>query len=155
MKMILMAGPAPPAMAVGASPAMAAEQAAAASVAVPNNPLLAKWTGPYDGVPPWDKVKPELFDEAIQFAIDEQKREYDAIANNPAAPTWENTIDAGEKAGQRLGHVLTIFGVMTDNMSNEAYTALDKKWSPKLSAAFDEITLDPKLFQRVKALYDK
>ena len=156
MKMILMAGAAALAMAAGATPAMAAETAAAAaSVAVPNNPLLAKWTGPYDGVPPWDQVKPELFDEAIQFAIDEQKREYDAIANNPAAPTWENTIDAGEKAGQRLGNVLTIFGVMTDNMSNDAYTALDKKWSPKLSAAFDEITLDPKLFQRVKALYDQ
>src|SRR3954454_3393506 len=132
MKLILMAGAAALAMAAAVTPAMAAETAAAASGAVPSNPLLAKWTGPYDGVPPWDQAKPELFDEAIQFAIDEQKREYDAIANNPAAPTWENTIDAGEKAGQRLGNVLTVFGVMTDNMSNEAYTALDKKWSPKL-----------------------
>jgi peptidyl-dipeptidase Dcp len=157
MKVILMAGAA--ALAMAATPALAADSAtaasAASSVAVPNNPLLAKWTGPYDGVPPWDQVKPELFDEAIQFGIDEQKREYDAIANNPAAPTWANTIDAGEKAGQRLGYVLTLFGVMTSNMSNDAYVALDKKWSPKLSAAFDEITLNPKLFQRVKELYEK
>jgi peptidyl-dipeptidase Dcp len=157
MKVILMAGAA--VLAMAAMPALAADAATAASaatsVAVPNNPLLAKWTGPYDGVPPWDQVKPELFDEAIQFGIDEQKREYDAIANNPAAPTWANTIDAGEKAGQRLGYVLTLFGVMTSNMSNDAYVALDKKWSPKLSAAFDEITLNPKLFQRVKELYEK
>ncbi|HEX4762417.1 MAG TPA: M3 family metallopeptidase [Sphingomicrobium sp.] len=154
----MLAGTALFAIAGGAAPALAAASGAqatnAATVAVPNNPLLADWTGPYEGVPPWDKVKPELFDEAMQFAIDEQKREYDAIANNPAAPTWENTIDASEKAGQRLGNLLSIFGVMTDNMSTPEYEALDKKWSPKLSAAFDEIRLNPKLFARVETLYN-
>ncbi|HWJ58029.1 MAG TPA: M3 family metallopeptidase [Sphingomicrobium sp.] len=156
MNRILLAGSAALAVAAALAGPATAQPAptAAAQPAVPNNILLVDWTGPYDGVPPWDKVKPELFDEAIQFAIDEQKREYDAIANNPAPPTWENTIDAGEKAGQRLGRVLTLFGVMTSNMSTPAYEALDKKWSPKLSAAFDEITLDPKLFARTKALYD-
>ena len=94
----------------------------------------------------------ELFDEAIQFGIDEMKREYEAIANNPAAPTWANTIDASEKAGERLNRVLSVFSVMTDNMSNDAYTELDKKWSPKLSAAFDEIRLNPKLFARLETL---
>ena len=153
MKMILMAGAAALAMAGGATSA-SAQSAPATTVAVPNNPLLAKWTGPYDGVPPWDQVKPELFDEAIQFGIDEMKREYAAIANNPEAPTWENTIDAGEKAGQRLGNVLTLFGVMTSNMSTPEYEALDKAWSPKLSAAFDEIRLNPKLFQRLETLYN-
>jgi peptidyl-dipeptidase Dcp len=158
MKGLMLAGTALFAIAGGAAPALAAASGAqattAAAVAVPNNPLLADWTGPYEGVPPWDKVKPELFDEAMQFAIDEQKREYDAIANNPAAPTWENTIEAGEKAGQRLGNLLSIFGVMTDNMSTPEYEALDKKWSPRLSAAFDEIRLNPKLFQRVETLYN-
>ena len=158
MKGLMLAGTALFAIAGGAAPALAAASGAqatnAATVAVPNNPLLADWTGPYEGVPPWDKVKPELFDEAMQFAIDEQKREYDAIANNPAAPTWENTIDASEKAGQRLGNLLSIFGVMTDNMSTPEYEALDKIWSPKLSAAFDEIRLNPKLFARVETLYN-
>ena len=51
-----------------------------------------------------------------------------------------------EKGGARLDQVGSIFGVMTDNMSSPAYQALDKEWSPKLSAAFDRITLDPKLF---------
>ena len=124
------------------------------NVVVPNNPLLAEWTGPYGGVPPWDKVKAELFPGAFQFAIDEQRREYLAIANNPVAPTFENTIVAMEKAGQRLDRVGTLFGVMTSNVTTPEYQALDKEWSPKLSAAQDEITLNPQLFQRIKAVYD-
>jgi peptidyl-dipeptidase Dcp len=147
------------AIALASAPALAASQgampAAAASVAVPNNVLLADWTGPYDGVPPWDKVKPELFPEAIQFGIDEMLGEYDAIANNPAAPTFANTIEAMEKSGQRLDRVLSIFGVMTDNMSTPEYQALDKEWSPKLSAAYDKINLNGALFQRIANLYER
>ena len=123
------------------------------TVPVPANILLADWTGPYDGVPPWDQVKPQLFPEALQFSIDEQRREYLTVANDPAAPTFANTIEAMEKAGQRLGRVLSIFGVMTDNLSTPEYQALDKEWQPKLSAASDEITLNPKLFARVETLY--
>jgi peptidyl-dipeptidase Dcp len=95
-----------------------------------------------------------LFPQAFQFAIDEQRREIEAIANNPAAPSFANTIEAYQKAGQRLGRVQAMFGVMTSNMATKEYQALDKEWSPKLSAASDEIVLNPKLFQRVKALYD-
>jgi peptidyl-dipeptidase Dcp len=124
-------------------------------VPVPNNILLADWSGPYDGVPPFDKVTPAMFPEAIQFGIDEQRREVLAIANNPAAPTFANTIEALEKSGDRLDRVLSVFGVMTSNMATPEYQALDKEWSPKLSAASDEITLNPALFQRIKALYDQ
>jgi peptidyl-dipeptidase Dcp len=154
MKMILMAGAA--ALATGAAllPATA-QTTAATTVAVPNNVLLADWKGPYQGVPPWDQVKPEQFDEAIQFAVDELKREAAAIANNPAPPTFANTIEASEKAGERVSNVLSVFSVMTDNMSSPAYEALDKKWSPLLSAAFDEISLDPKYFARVETLYNQ
>ena len=156
MKAILLAGAAAlaTAAAIPATAADAATVSAAASVTVPNNVLLADWKGPYQGVPPWDQVKPELFDEAIQFGIDEMKREYQAIMDNPAAPTWANTVEAGEKAGDRLSRVLSVFAVMTDNMSNDAYVELDKKWSPKLSAAFDEVRLNPKLFQRYETLYN-
>ncbi len=144
------------ALPVGEVPAEAGAEAGvvkAASVPVPANILLADWTGPYEGVPPWDQVRPALFPEALQFSIDEQRRQIDAIANNPAAPTFANTMEAMEIAGQRLGRVLSIFGVMTDNLSTPEYQALDKEWQPKLSAAFDEITLNPKLFNRVEALY--
>lgn len=142
-------------MAALGSVANAQVPAASAAVAVPNNILLADWSGPYDGVPPWDKVTPALFPQAFQFAIDEQRKEYLAIANNPATPTFENTMEAMEKAGQRLGQVESVFAVMTDNMSTPEYQALDKEWSPKLSAAYDEINLNEKLFQRVKSLYDR
>jgi len=143
---------------VEAGPAAVAEIPAAAvapaAIPVPNNILLADWTGPYGGVPAWDKVRPELFSEAFQFGIDEQRREVAAIVANRDAPTFANTIVPQENAGQRLGNVQTYFGVMTQNMSTPAYQALNKEWSPKLSAAFDEITLNPELFQRVKAVYD-
>jgi peptidyl-dipeptidase Dcp len=132
----------------------AAAQSAAATTAVPNNILLAEWTGPYAGVPPFDKVTPALFPQAFQFGIDEQRREIEAIANSAAAPTFENTIEAMEKSGRRLQRVEAIFSVMTSNMTTPQYQALDKEWSPKLSAAYDEITLNPKLFQRVKTLHD-
>ncbi|HWH22114.1 MAG TPA: M3 family metallopeptidase, partial [Allosphingosinicella sp.] len=85
---------------------------------------------------------------------DEQRREVLAIANNPAAPTFANTVEALEKAGQRLDRVLSVYGVMTSNMTNPAYQALQKEWGPKLAAASDEIALNPQLFQRVKAVYE-
>ena len=155
MKMILMAGAAALAMGAAVTPLSAQTATTAAKVAVPNNVLLADWKGPYQGVPPWDQVKPEQFDEAIQFAIDELKRESAAIANNPAPPTFANTMEASDKTGERISNVLSMFSVMTDNMSSPAYEALDKKWSPLLSAAFDEISLDPKYFARVETLYNQ
>jgi peptidyl-dipeptidase Dcp len=142
-------------MAAPGSVAIAQAPVSSAAVSVPSNILLADWTSPYDGVPPWDKVTPSLFPQAFQFAIDEQRREYLEIANNPAAPTFENTIEAMEKAGRRLGRVESVFSVMTNNMSTPEYQALDKEWSPKLTAAYDEINLNEKLFQRVKSLYDR
>jgi peptidyl-dipeptidase Dcp len=132
-----------------------APKAATTAIAVPNNILLADWTGPYAGVPAWDKVDPKLFSPAFAFAIEEQRREIAAIANNPAPPTFENVIEALEKTGRRFSRVENVFAVMTDNMSTPEYQALDKEWQPKISAAFDEINFNEKLFQRVKALYDR
>ena len=73
-------------------PAVADAAPVAAAPAVPDNVLLAEWTGPYGGVVPWDKVKVSDFPEALTFAIDEQRREYRAIADNAEAPTFANTI---------------------------------------------------------------
>ena len=153
MKVMLLAGSAAIALAGGLANQALAQPVAAARPAVPNNVLLAEWTGPYDGVPPWDQVKPGLFPQAFQFAIDEQRREIQAIADNPEPPTFANTIEAMEKSGQRLDRLGSIFGVMTDNVSTPDYEALDKEWSPKLTAAFDEIVLNPRLFQRIETLY--
>lgn len=154
--LLLLAGCAtlPPADPAGAPPAVADAAPVEAAPAVPNNILLADWTGPYGGVPPWDQVKVSDFPEAFTFAIDEQRREYRAIADNPEAPTFANTIEAMQKAGDRLDRVGSIFGVYTSNLSTPEVQALNKEWSPKLSAAGDEITLDPKLFARIETLYN-
>jgi peptidyl-dipeptidase Dcp len=132
----------------------AAALAEAEPAAATDNILLADWSGPYDGVPAWDQVRPELFPAAFQAGIDQQRGEVLAIANNPAAPTFENTVAALEKAGQRLDRVGTYFSVMTGNMATPEYQALQREWGPKLAAANDEIVLNPQLFQRVKAVYD-
>ena len=146
-----------PYVGVESGPTAMAPQAAPpapVALAVPNNALLADWTGPYDGVPPWDQVKPELFPEALQFGIDEQRAEVLAIADNPAPATFANTIEPLQKAGQRFDRVQALLGVMTSNMTTPAYQELDETWSPKISAAYDEITLNPNLFNRIKAVYD-
>jgi peptidyl-dipeptidase Dcp len=143
------------AIALATVPAAAASKSAPAPAAVADNILLQDWTGPYGGVPPWDKVKPDLFPQAFQVGIDELLAETDAIANNPQAPTFANTIEAMEKSGRTLDRVQALFGVMTDNMSTPAYQALDKDWSPKLSAAYDKINLNAKLFARIADLYGR
>ncbi|GAA3272298.1 M3 family metallopeptidase [Sphingomonas yabuuchiae] len=104
-------------------------------------------------MPPWDKVKPELFPAAFEAALAERKRDYDRIANNPAKPSFANTFVPMQNAGQTLNRVMTLFGVMTGNMNTPAYQALDREWSPRLSKASDEITFNPKLFARIEAIY--
>ncbi|WP_037502675.1 M3 family metallopeptidase [Sphingomonas jaspsi] len=122
---------------------------------VPDNVLLADWTGPYDGVPPWDKVKVAHFPEALQFAIDEYLAENDAIAANKDTPTFDNTIVAMEKTGQRLDRIQNILGVYQSNLATPDVQALVKEWSPKLSAANDKVNLNADLFQRVEYLYER
>ncbi|MDQ3144875.1 MAG: M3 family metallopeptidase [Pseudomonadota bacterium] len=132
----------------------AAQPAKAAAAAVPNNILLADYSGPYDGVPRWDQVKPALFDQAFQVALDERRREIAAIVANTAPPTFANTIEPMQRAGRRLGRIYSYFGVMTDNTTTPEYQAIEKAWAPKLSAASDEITFNRPLFERIKAVYD-
>lgn len=151
---MLLGGAAAIALAATTSAAAATVQASAPAAAVSTNVLLQDWTGPYDGVPAWDKVAPAQFPEAFQTSIEEVLGEADRIANNPDKPTFANTIEAMEKAGQRLDRVQSLFGVMTDNMSTPEYQALDKDWSPKLSAAYDKINLNGELFARVAGLFE-
>jgi peptidyl-dipeptidase Dcp len=156
VKAVLLAGAAM--MAVGASAVFAQGArgggAASAAPAVPDNVLLADWAGPFDGVPPFDRVRPDLFPQAFEFAIDEQRREIAGITANREAPTFANTIEAMERAGRRLGRVGAVFGVMSSNMSNPEYQAVQREWGPRLAAASDAIILDPELFQRVRAVYE-
>lgn len=129
--------------------AQTAPKATAATMPI----LLQPWTGPHGGVPPWDKVTPDAFPPAFEQAFDKVRAEMRAIAENPAPPTFDNVIGAMEASGEELNRVSSLFGVMTSNMNSPAYQALDRDWSPKFAALSDEINLNPKLFQRVDALY--
>nr|WP_294847939.1 M3 family metallopeptidase [uncultured Sphingomonas sp.] len=132
-----------------------APPSASTETPVPDNILLADWTGPYDGVPPWDKVKISDFPEALQFSISEYVAENEAIANNPDTPTFANTIEAMQKSGERLDRVQSVLGVYQSNLATPDVQALVKEWSPKLSAASDKVNLNDALFKRIEYLYER
>ena len=141
------------ALALIASPVTSHAQPTTPSRSSTDNPLLKEWTGPYGGVPPWDAVKPELFKPAFLAAIEMQRKEIDAIANDPAPPTFANAVEALQRAGRPLGRVDVLFGVMTNNRNTPEYQALDREMSPILAAADDEIVFNEKLFSRIAAVY--
>ena len=118
------------------------------------NPVIREWTGPYGGVPPWDQVRPEHFPPAFGAGIDARQAEYDAIASNPAPPTFANTFVPMQDAGRALGRTSSLFGVMTGNMNSPEYQKLEAEWSPKLTAAANRITFNRPLFGRIEAIYN-
>ncbi|WP_409269109.1 M3 family metallopeptidase [Massilia sp. BHUDP2] len=136
----------------------------AASVAMANlayaapldatNPFAKPSTLQY-GYPAFDKIKNEHFAPAFAEGMREQALEVEAIANNKAAPTFENTIVAMERSGRLLNRVSTVFGTLVGSYTNDSLQALDKELAPKLAAHGDAIRLNPKLFQRIQTLYAK
>ncbi|SFC70733.1 M3 family metallopeptidase [Massilia yuzhufengensis] len=128
--------------------------AAPASMLEASNPFAAQSTLPFQ-YPAFDKITNEHFAPAYAEGMRQQAAEIEKIANNKVAPTFENTIVAMERSGQLLGRVGTVFGIMTGSYTNDTLKALDKDLAPKLSAHSDAIRLNPKLYARVKALYDK
>jgi peptidyl-dipeptidase Dcp len=115
--------------------------------------LLAPWTGPYGGVPPWDKVKAELFGPAFGLALELLKAEVTAIATDSEAPTFANTIAAMENTGRAQDRAEVALGVMTSNMNAPDIQAVEREWSPKIAAAYDAIFFDEKLFARIAAVH--
>ena len=118
-----------------------------------SNPLTRPWTGPYGGVPPWDQADPELFPGAFAAAIAEQRAEIDAIAADPAPPSFENTIAAMERSGRTLDRLNRLFNVLRQNISTSRIQALDREWQPKLTAADDAIVFNPGLFKRIEMIH--
>lgn len=134
--------------------AEAAEARAVLPVSAPRAELLQPWTGPFSGVPPWDKVTPEGLREAILEGIDLQRADIRAIAETAAAPTFANTVVALQMAGEPLDRALALYGVMTQNIGSEPYQAVETEAAPLLSAAFDEINFNKALFERIRTVAD-
>ena len=118
-----------------------------------DNPLLAKWTGPYGGLPPWDKVKVEYFKPALEVAMAENLAEIEKIATNPAKPTFANTIEAMEKSGGTFNRVATMFYVWSSSMNDKAFGEVEVEMGPKIAAFGDSITQNAALFKRIEAVY--
>jgi peptidyl-dipeptidase Dcp len=117
--------------------------------------ILDPWTGPYDGVPPWDKVKPADFPTAFDAAMKQSKAEFEAILTNPAPVTFDNTIKANELSGASFNQLFSIWGVHSSNLSNPEIRTIQAEWEPKVSAFFNELQLDARWFQRVQYLYQE
>jgi peptidyl-dipeptidase Dcp len=98
-------------------------------------------------------MRPAHFPDAFRAALEEQRREIDAIAERGDAPTFENTIAALDRSGLQLDRLERMFGVARENVTNPEYQAVEREWQPKLAAAADAIIFNGPLFQRIEAVY--
>ncbi|MDX1905176.1 MAG: M3 family metallopeptidase [Thermonemataceae bacterium] len=118
-----------------------------------NNPLLAQWDTPHQ-TPPFDKIKNEHYVPALQFAIQEAKKEIEAIANNSEKPTFENTIVALENSGALVDRVSVILSNLNTAETSPELQKIAKETSPMLSEYANDVMLNEKLFQRIKNVYE-
>ena len=118
------------------------------------NPLLAEWNTPY-GIPPFEQVQPEHYIPAFKAAMAAELAEIDAIVNNTEEPTFENTIEAYTNTGELLSNVSAVFSSANGVKSSPELQAIAKELSPMQSAHNSAISLNEKLFQRIKAVYEK
>ena len=135
---------------------------AAAQDAAEYSPVIPTGTGYFAEVstlpfqtPDFTKISEDDYMPAFTQGMAIQKAEVEAIINNPAEPSFDNTIVALEKSGAMLGRVATVFFALTGSNTTDRLDSINKEVSPLLSAHGDSITLNPKLFARVKAVYDK
>jgi peptidyl-dipeptidase Dcp len=120
----------------------------------PSNPFYSPSTLPYQA-PPFDKIKDDDYIPAMDAGMAEEQKEMEAIANNPAPPTFENTIVAMEKTGRLLRRVQGAFFTVVSANENPTLQKVRATEAPKLAAHRDAILLNAKLFQRVSAIYNQ
>lgn len=121
---------------------------------VRQNPFFQVSTLPYQA-PPFDQIQEEDFLPALQAGIEEKRKEVEAIAQNPEAPTFANTFEALERSGQLLERVNLVFGAMTSANTSDYLQQIDEEIAPQLTALNDEIVLNSALFARLDAVYQQ
>ena len=124
------------------------------SASIGRNPLTEKWSGPFGGVPPFDKVTVADIKPALEAAMAENLVEYEAIASSKEAPTFENTIVAMERAGATLDRVSTVYGIWSGNMSTPEFQKIQSEMEPKMAAMSDKIRQNEALFKRIEVVYN-
>ncbi len=117
------------------------------------NPFFTEYTTPF-GVPPFDKIEVAHYKPAFLKGMEEHKKEIDTIVNNTEEPTFENTIVALDQSGELLNKVLYAFGGQSSVNTTDEIQELEQELYPLFSAHSDDISLNPALFARVKAVYD-
>ena len=115
------------------------------------NPLLEPWTGPFEA-PPFERIEPAHFRPAFAAALKEARREIDAIAADPAPPTFANTIEALERSGRSLDRVAGVFFNLTGAATNEELQAIEREIAPILARHRNDTYLNEALFKRIDAL---
>ncbi|MEA3505389.1 MAG: M3 family metallopeptidase, partial [Bacteroidota bacterium] len=118
------------------------------------NPFFTEYDTPFK-IPPFGKIKNEHYIPAFEKGIEEHKAEIEAIVNNQEEPTFKNTIVAMSECGDILNKVSSVFYAQNGSNTNEELQKIAEQVSPMLSAHYDEISLNAKLFKRVKAIYAK
>lgn len=117
------------------------------------NPLLAEFSGPYGGVPAFEKMNLNDLKPALEKGMAANLAEIDAIVNNPEPANFENTIVALEKAGSELSRVFTYWGIWSSNKNSPEFREIQGEMVPKISAFSSSITGNEQLFAKVKAVY--
>ena len=121
--------------------------------AMRQNPLLTEWDTPF-GVPPFDEIKDDHYLPAFRAAMEAHAAQVQAIVDDPESPTFANTIEALERSGKDLTRVSNVFFAVEGANSNDALREVARTVAPELAAHRDDITLNPALYARVKAVYD-
>lgn len=116
--------------------------------------MTTEWTGPYGGVPPWDRVEVTAFPAAFELAIEENLQEIESIVTNTEPATFENTIVALEDSGRALSRLNALFGVHSSNLNVGPMPEIEKKVVPMLTAHEDAVIQNEGLFQRIAAVYE-
>ncbi|WP_300556955.1 M3 family metallopeptidase [Maricaulis sp.] len=129
-------------------------EVAEAAVPASENPLLGAWNTPHEA-PPFDAIEEEHFLPAFDVAMAAHSAEIEAIANNPEAPTFDNTLLAMEQSGALLGRMSSVFFNLASSASNEEIRAIQREMSPRMAAHSASITLNADLFARIDSLYQQ
>lgn len=118
------------------------------------NPFLTTYDTPYE-IPPFHLIQPSHYMPAFNAAMDEEMAEVEKITSNTEAPTFENTVLAFDRTGKTLNKVGSVFFNLSSSDNNDEMMAIKKEITPLLTRHNDNISMNPKLFERIKAVYEK